>query len=73
MFSLEDVTWLTFSHISGVYTFIISYRKKFCCTHTSIHECFDVIFDTYQLYMNYLTLGVKTGVFFMKYSLKAKI
>lgn len=31
-------------------------EKKFCCTCTSIHECFDVIFDTYQLYMNYLTL-----------------
>lgn len=61
MFYLEDMAWENcFSLLLVVYLvsilLLFSLEKKICCTCTSIHEYFDVIFDTYQLYMNYLTL-----------------
>lgn len=61
MFHLEDMAWENcFSLLLVIYLvsilLLFHIEKIFYCTHTSIHERLDVIFDTYQLYMNHLTL-----------------
>lgn len=61
MFHLEDMTWENcFSLLLVIYLvsklLLFNIEKIFSCAPTSIHERFDIIFDTYQLCMNHLTL-----------------